>query len=322
MIQMKKKKQKQPKQKVSFKELVRNMYKYRQLLLMAMPAFIFFAVFAYVPMYGILLAFKRYNFADGILGSPWVGLDNFKFFFKSGKLVTLTWNTFYYNILFLATGTIAKVTLAVFLSETKMFGKLRKTLQSMTLLPYFISWVIGSLIFFNLFNYDYGAINNIIESLGGEPIHVYGTPEAWPFILVIATLWKGIGYGSIVYLAACKGIDPGLYEAAQIDGAGMWKRIRHITLPLLFPTIVTMTLLNLGSVLRGNFELFYQLIGNNTRIIQKVDIIDTYVFRAVLDGTDYGLTSAVGLYQSLVCCVMIVSVNKLIKLYDPDYAIF
>lgn len=319
---MEKKKIKNTKQKTNFKELAKNTFKYRQLVIMALPAVIFFGLFSYVPMYGILLAFKRYNFAAGIWGSPWVGLDNFKFFYQSGKMATLTWNTLFYNILFLAVNTVGNVSLAVFLSETKMFGKLRKVLQSMTLLPYFISWVIGSLIFFNLFNYDYGVVNNIIKSLGMEPIHVYGTPDAWPFILVIANLWKGIGYGSIVYLAACKGIDPGLYEAAQIDGAGMWKRIRYITLPLLKPTVVTMTLLSLGQVLRGNFELFYQLIGANTRIIQKVDIIDTYVFRAVLEGSDYGMTSAVGLYQSVICCVMIVGVNKLIKLYDPDYAIF
>ena len=319
---MEKKKNKKTKQKISFKELARNTYKNRQLVLMALPAFIFFAIFSYTPMYGVLLAFKRYNFAEGILGSPWVGLSNFKFFYQSGKMATLTWNTFFYNILFLAVNTIGHVTLAVFLSETKMFGKLRKVLQSMSLLPHFISWVIGSLIFFNLFNYDYGVINNIIKSLGGEAIHVYGTPEAWPFILVFANLWKGIGYGSIVYLATCKGIDPGLYEAAQIDGAGTWKRIRYITLPMLKPTIVTMTLLSLGRVLRGNFELFYQLIGENTRIIQKVDILDTYVFRSVLEGNDYGMTTAVGLYQSVICCIMIVGVNKLIKLYDPDYAIF
>lgn len=319
---MKTKKLKQPKQKTSFKELAKNAFKYRQLVFMALPAFIFFTVFAYVPMYGVLLAFKKFNFSGGILGSPWVGLDNFKFFYQSGKMTTLTWNTFFYNILFLAVNTTANVTLAVFLSETKIFGKLRKVLQSMTLLPYFISWVIGSLIFFNLFNYDYGAVNSVIKSLGGEPIHLYGNPDVWPVVLIVANLWKGIGYGSIIYLAACKGIDPGLYEAAQIDGAGMWKRIRYITLPMLKPTIVTMTLLNLGRVLRGNFEMFYQLIGENTRIIQKVDIIDTYVFRAVLDGNDYGMTTAVGLYQSFLCCVMIMGMNKLIKMYDPDYAIF
>ena len=302
--------------------LLKNTIKFRQLVLMGLPAFLYFALFSYVPMYGVILAFKRYNFADGILGSPWAGLANFEFFYKSGRMFTLTWNTFYYNILFLVINTVGNVALAVFLSETKMFGKLRKVLQSMSLLPYFISWVIGSIIFYNLFNYDYGVINNMISDMGGEAIHVYGSPEIWPVILVLANLWKGIGYGSIVYLAACKGIDPSLYEAAAIDGAGIWKRIHYITLPMLKPTIVTMTLLSLGRILRGNFEMFYQLTGQNTRIMQKTDIIDTYVFRAVIDGSDYGLTSAVGLYQSVICCAMIMGVNKLIKMYDPDYALF
>ncbi|MBQ7839091.1 MAG: sugar ABC transporter permease [Lachnospiraceae bacterium] len=303
-------------------ELWKNTVKYRQLVWMALPALLYFAIFSYVPMYGVILAFKRYNFADGIWGSPWNGLANFEFFYKSGKMVTLTGHTFFYNIIFIVVNTIANVSLAVFLSETVMAARVRKILQSMSLLPYFISWVICSIIFYNLFNYDYGVINNLITSLGGEAIHVYGSPNGWPYILTAANLWKDIGYGSIVYLAACKGIDPNLYEAAAIDGAGIWKRIRFVTIPMLKPTVVTMTLLSLGRIMRGNFEMFYQLVGQNTRIIQKTDIIDTYVFRAVLDGTDYGLTAAVGLYQSLICCVMIMAVNKLIKMYDPDYALF
>lgn len=302
--------------------LLKNTWKNRELVLMGLPAFLHVALFCYVPMYGIILAFKKYNFTDGILGSPWCGFSNFKFFYKSGKMLSLTWNTFMFNIIFLVLNTTAHVVLAVFLNETIMNGKVRKVLQSVSLLPNFVSWVICSIIFYNLFNFDYGVINNIIRMFGGEPIHVYGTPNAWYFILPLLSLWKGLGYGSIVYLAACKGIDAELYEAAAIDGANSWKRIRHITLPLLKPTIILLTLMNLGHLLKGNFDMFYQLIGNNTRIIQKVDIIDTYVFRAVLDGTDYGLTAAIGLYQSAICFVLVLVVNRIVKLYDPDYALF
>lgn len=302
--------------------LLKNTWKNRELVLMGLPAFLLVALFHYVPMYGIVLAFKKFNFVDGILGSPWCGLFNFEFFLKSGKMLRLTMNTLGFNIVFLVLNTTSHVFLAVFLNETIMNGKVRKVLQTVSLLPNFVSWVVCSIIFYNLFNFDYGVINNIIRMFGGEPLHLYGSPNAWYFVLPLANLWKGLGYGSIVYLAACKGIDTELYESAAIDGANSWKRIRYITLPLLKPTIILLTLMSLGHLLNGNTDLFYQLIGNNTRIIQKVDIIDTFVFRSVLNGTDYGLTAAIGLYQSLIGFVLIMIVNRVIKLYDPDYALF
>lgn len=302
--------------------LIKNTIKNRELVWMAMPAFLYVFLFAYVPMVGVILAFKRYNMGLGIFGSPWCGLDNFKFLLASGKLLELTWNTFYYNIIFLVTATIAEVIFAIFLSEVVMNNRLRKVLQTMSLMPHFISWVVVSIIFFNLFNYDYGILNSVIKALGGEPIQLYAMPDAWSVVLPLANIWKGIGYGSIVYLAAAKGIDPNLYEAASIDGASIWKRVRYITLPLLKPTIVTMTLLSLGRILRGSFEMFYQLTGNSPMLKTKTDILDTYIFRAVSNGTDYGMTSAASLYQSVVCFVTIVAVNKIVKWYEKDYALF
>ncbi len=308
--------------KVGTESLLTNTWKNKTLFFMSLPAVLFTLVFCYIPMSGLVLAFKRYNFADGIFGSPWAGWSNFEFFIKSGKLLQLTANTFYYNIVFLVSCVVLEVTLAVFLSEVNMNAKVRKVCQTMSLLPHFVSYVVVGLLFFNIFNYDFGVLNSIIEAFGGEPISLYQDGTKWRWLIPVVNAWKGVGYGSIVYLAATKGIDPNLYEAAAIDGAGAWKRVWCITLPLLKPTIVTMTLLSLGRIMRGNYEMFYQLVGVNPNLTAATDIIDTYVFRAVTSGTDYGMTSAATLYQSVLCFVMIVGVNKLIKLWNKDYALF
>lgn len=308
--------------KVGTESLLTNTWKNKTLFFMSLPAVLFTLVFCYIPMSGLVLAFKRYNFADGIFGSPWAGWSNFEFFIKSGKLLQLTANTFYYNIVFLVSCVVLEVTLAVFLSEVNMNAKVRKVCQTMSLLPHFVSYVVVGLLFFNIFNYDFGVLNSIIEAFGGEPISLYQDGTKWRWIIPVVNAWKGVGYGSIVYLAATKGIDPNLYEAAAIDGAGAWKRVWCITLPLLKPTIVTMTLLSLGRIMRGNYEMFYQLVGVNPNLTAATDIIDTYVFRAVTSGTDYGMTSAATLYQSVLCFVMIVGVNKLVKLWNKNYALF
>lgn len=308
--------------KVGTESLLKNTWKNKTLFFMSLPALLFTLVFCYIPMSGLILAFKRYNFAGGIFGSPWAGLSNFEFFVKSGKLLQLTANTFYYNIVFLVSCVVLEVILAVFLSEVNMNAKVRKVCQTMSLLPHFVSYVVVGLLFFNIFNYDFGVLNSIIEAFGGEPISLYQDGSKWRWIIPMVNAWKGVGYGSIVYLAATKGIDPNLYEAAAIDGAGAWKRVWCITLPLLKPTIVTMTLLSLGRIMRGNYEMFYQLVGVNPNLTAATDIIDTYVFRAVTSGTDYGMTSAATLYQSVLCFVMIVGVNKLVKLWNKNYALF
>lgn len=288
---------------------------------MIAPSVIYFIIFAYLPMVGLIIAFKNYNYVDGIFGSPWSGFDNFQFLFESGKVWSLAKNTIVYNLAFLVTNIFAEVILAVILSE--IVGKrLKKFCQSVMILPNFISWVVVGVFVYNFLNFESGVFNRVLLSMGKEPVHFYAEAGAWPYILVLANLWKGAGYGSIIYLATITGIDTTIYEAAEIDGANVWQRIRHITLPLLTPTIITMSLLSVGRLLRGNFDLFYQLIGNNGMLYESTDIIDTYIFRALLSSPNIGMSSAVGFLQSVLCFVVIVLVNKVVKMYEKDYALF
>lgn len=295
--------------------------KYRVLLLMLTPAVLYIVLFSYVPMVGALMAFKDYNYADGIFHSPWCGLQNFKFFFRSGQALKITMNTLRYNLLFIAVGTILQVTVAILLSELKG-ARFKKTAQSMMFLPYFISWVIVSVIAYNLLSYDSGMINSVLGRWGMEKISFYEDASFWPAILVFFSVWKGIGYGSVMYLAAIMGIDTSMYEAAEIDGANVFQRIVRITLPCLMPTLITLFLLALGGIFRGNFDMFYNLIGTNGILYNATDVIDTFTFRALISSNDFGMASASGLYQSVFCFLTVVTVNKLVKKYNDSYALF
>lgn len=289
--------------------------------LMIAPAVIYFIIFAYLPMFGLIIAFKNYNYTDGILFSPWCGFENFKFLFESGNAWMLTRNTILYNIAFLVTSIALEVILAIFLSEIAG-KKLKKLCQSIMILPNFISWVVIAVFAYSFLNFETGVINRILINLGHEPIQFYAEVGAWKYILVFVNLWKGAGYGSIIYLATITGMDTSVYEAAEIDGANAWQRIKHITLPLLIPTIVTMSLLSIGRLLRGNFDMFYQLIGNNGMLYESTDIIDTYIFRALLSSPNIGMSSAVGFLQSVLCFIIILVVNKAVKMYEKDYSLF
>ena len=303
------------------KKCRRGKIKNLDLYFMIAPSTIYFLIFAYLPLFGLIIAFKNYNYTDGIFFSPWCGLDNFKFLFESGKVWSLTRNTIVYNVIFLITSIAFEVLLAVFLSE--IVGKrLKKICQSVMILPNFISWVVVSVFVYNFLNFETGVINRFLISAGLQPIQFYAETGAWKYILVFANLWKGAGYGSIIYLATITGMDAEIYEAAEIDGASAWKRIRHITLPLLTPTIITMSLLSVGRLLRGNFDMFYQLIGNNGMLYESTDILDTYIFRALLSSPNIGMSSAVGFLQSVLCFAIIVVVNKAVKMYEKDYALF
>lgn len=295
--------------------------KYRVLLLMLAPAVLYIMLFSYVPMVGALMAFKDYNYADGIFHSPWCGLQNFKFFFSSGQALKITLNTLGYNLLFIVVGTVLQVTVAILLSELKG-TRFKKTAQSMLFLPYFISWVIVSVIAYNLLSYDSGMINSILSKCGMEKISFYEEASFWPAILVFFSVWKGIGYGSVMYLAAIMGIDTSMYEAAEIDGANVFQRIFRITLPCLMPTLITLFLLAMGGIFRGNFDMFYNLIGTNGILYNATDVIDTFTFRALISSNDFGMASASGLYQSVFCFLTVVTVNKLVKKYNESYALF
>ncbi len=298
------------------KEIKKN----RVLLFMLIPAIIYVVVFSYLPMAGIVLAFKNYKYAAGIFGSPWVALDNFKFLFVSDKIWQLTRNTLLYNIVFIFFGIIFEVGFAIILSEltNKVF---KKFAQGFMFLPYFISWVVVATIMMNIFG-DHGVLNSILQAGGGEKYSIYSNTHLWPVVMVLVRLWKQTGYGTVIYLAAISGISQDYYEAAAIDGANVWQKIRYITLPSLVPTVMIMTLLALGNIFRGDFGMFYQIVGSNQLLLKSSDILDTYIYRLLLTTPDVGMTAAAGLYQSVLCFVTIVTANWIVKKIAPDYTLF
>ena len=298
----------------------REWKKNKPLFIMSAPAVIFAIVFLYIPMIGLIIAFKNYRYDLGVFGSAWNGLDNFKFLFSSGTGWLITRNTILYNLLNMITSQLLAVVIAVFITEInkKIF---KKVSQSLILLPYFISWVVVGVFVYTIFNYETGFINSIIMANGGEKVNFYGMPGAWPWIICLFNSWKWTGYNSVIYIAAITGVDAGIYEAAVIDGATMFQRIRHITLPSVRPTIITM-LLQVGRILRGDFEMFYQIVGNNGQLYNATDVIDTYVFRSLLTSSNIGMTAAAAFYQSVLCFIIIMVVNAVVKRVDADYALF
>ena len=295
--------------------------KNRILLLMLLPAILYFFIFNYIPMGGTILAFKNYNFRDEILGSPWVGFDNFKYFFISGQAWIVTRNTILYNLGFITVNTILQMGLAILIAEIggKYFKKLTQTAM---FLPYFISWVVVGIIAYNMLNLENGTINSLIVKLGGEKFNFYTSTAVWPFILIFVSAWKNVGYGTVLYLAAIMGIDTETYEAAKIDGANIFQRIFKVTIPSLVPTMIILTLLAIGNIFRGDFQMFYQIIGNNGPLFNATDVIDTFTFRSLIQSGEVGMSAASCLYQSVFCFVTIMITNYLVKRYDNDYSLF
>jgi putative aldouronate transport system permease protein len=298
--------------------LGKDFWSYRALLLMCVPAVLFFFAFCYAPMPGVYVAATKFNYADGIFGSEFVGFDNFKFLFQSGQLALLLRNTVLYNIVFIVLGNIVQMSVAILLNEVRL-AKFRKVSQSIMFLPYFISDVLVALIVYNLLNYDFGFISNIV---GANMPKVYSLPGAWPLIITLVFIWKNTGYGSIVYFAAIMGIGSEIMEAAKVDGANGLQRIRYITLPCLKPTFIILLLFALGGIVRGNFGMFYNLVGLNSMLFGATDIIETYVYRSMMNNFNFAQSSAVGLFQSAVGFAIVLTVNQIIKKVEPDYALF
>lgn len=300
---------------------VQKLWKYRVLTLMCLPAIIFFFAFSYMPLPGIYVAFVKYNYRDGIFGSKFVGLQNFQFLAESGKLLELTKNTILYNLAFILLGNILAVVVAILLNEmrSKLF---KKVSQTMMFLPYFISQVLVGVLVYNLLNYDTGFVNSVLTSLGFEKWQPYADPNVWPVLLVIIYLWQQTGYNSVVYFAAIMGIDAETIEAARVDGANAFQKIRYIILPSLKPTIVILLLFALGGIVKGNFGLFYNIVGTNSLLYGTTDIIETFVYRATMTDFNFSTASAVGLYQSVVGFVIVMTVNFIVKKIEPDYSLF
>ncbi|OPH58916.1 sugar ABC transporter permease [Paenibacillus ferrarius] len=301
---------------------LRRFWTHRTLLLMCVPAILFFLIMSYLPMPGLYLAFINYNYSAGIFGSQFVGFDNFKFLVTSGALWKLTFNTIAYNLAFIIIGNTLQISIAVLLNELrkKWFKKIS---QSLMFLPFFISFVLVGLIAYNILSYDYGLMNGILKSIGWEPVKTYSNPAIWPFIIVLTYLWQSTGYGSIVYFAAIMGLDSEIVEAAEIDGANALQRIRYIVLPWLKPTFIILLLFSLGGILRGNFGLFYNLVGaNNTALFDATDIIETFVFRSLMNNFNFSLGSAVSLYQSVFGFFIVITANWLVKKVSPENTLF
>lgn len=290
-------------------------------MLMCTPAILFFFAFSYIPLPGIYVAFVKFNYRKGIFGSKFIGLDNFEFLMRSGKLWELTRNTILYNLAFIILGNLLAVFVAILLNEMRSRW-FKKVSQTVMFLPYFISQVLIGLLVFNLLNYDTGFVNSILTSLGMERWQPYSNPGAWPVLMVIIYLWQQTGYQSVVYFAAIMGIDGEMMEAAKVDGANGFQRIRYIILPSLKPTMVILLLFALGGIVRGNFGLFYNVVGTNPILYNTTDIIETYVYRSTMTDFNFSTASAVGLYQSLLGFVIVMTVNYIVKKIEPDYSLF
>ena len=299
------------------KNAIRNKKDQIDLNLMLLPSMIFLIIFSFIPMFGIIMAFQNYMPAKGILGSKFVGLSNFKFMFQMPDSKQIFMNTIIIAFWKIVVGTIVTIVFALLLNEIRLKWA-KKSIQTIVYLPNFLSWVILSTVVVNVFAYD-GPINDFLEMLGLERILFMASNDWFRPMLIVTDVWKGFGYGAIIYLAALSGIDPGLYEAAAIDGANRFKRVLHITLPGILPTIMLVTIMNLPNILNAGFDQIFNLY--NPLVMETSDIIDTYVYRVGLVQRQYSLGTAVGLMRSIVGIILILSANKLAQKVT-DYRIF
>ncbi len=292
------------------------------LLVMTLPGLIYMFINNYIPIGGLFIAFKNIDFRKGIFASDWIGLKNFTYLFKTEDAFIITRNTILYNLVFIILNIVVCVAVAIMLSEVaKKF--LMKFYQTVLLLPHLISIIIIAYIVYAFLNSDTGFVNHsILGALGMDPISFYSEPKYWPFILVLVNVWKTMGYTSIIYFSSILGIDRSLYEAAMVDGAGKLKQIRYVTLPLLKPTIITLTLMNVGRIFYSDFGLFLQVPMNQGALFSVTNTIDTYVYRALMLNNDIGMASAAGLYQSIVGFILVLGANLIVRKIDADNALF
>lgn len=300
---------------------MRQLRKNFPFLLMAAPGFLLLVVFSYLPMFGVVIAFKNYRASQGIWGSEWIGLKNFEFLVRTPDLQRITTNTIFLNTLFILTGLIGAIGLALLLNEVRV--KLAARIyQTVIFFPFIISWVIVGYFSFALLNYENGLVNGVVRALGIEPISWYNSPDQWPAILTITNLWKGVGYGSVIYLAAMLGINQEFYEAAMLDGANKLQQIRYITLPFLIPVVIIVMLLAIGKIFYADFGMFYYVTRDSKLLYPTTDVIDTYVFRALRVNADIGMAAATGLYQSVVGFALVIFSNWVVKRIDPERSLF
>ncbi|MBQ8640185.1 MAG: sugar ABC transporter permease [Lachnospiraceae bacterium] len=307
--------------KKSIIKRIKSKKRFFPLYLMLLPGMVYLFINNYIPMGGIIIAFKQYNYRKGIFGSAWNGLKNFVFLFKTNDAWIITRNTLCYNLVFIILGTTAAIAVSILLSEIRK-ERAKKTYQVVILLPYLISIVVVSYIVYGFLSSEYGCMNHLLPWLGGDKVMWYSTPTYWPVILVIVNLWKNIGYNTVLYYATLIGIDPSYYEAAVVDGATRWQRIRYITIPSLIPTISILTLMAISKIFYSDFGLFYQVPMNSGPLIDVTNTIDTYVYRGLMETSNIGMSAAAGVYQSVVGFVLVVAANWIVGRFDKESTLF
>ena len=308
------------------KKFVRTLRENFIFLLMVLPGAAWLILFFYIPVLGNIVAFKDYHitgegFIDSVMKSKWVGFDNFKFLFSSKDAYIITRNTVLYNLGFIFLGLIVSVGIAIIFSELRS-KRVVKVLQTSMLFPYFLSWVIISFFTDAFLNVDKGLVNHILTSLGMKTINFYSELWIWPALLLFLGIWKGFGYSSVMYYATIMGIDPTYYEAATVDGASKWQRIRNITIPQLSSLITVLTILAVGNIFRADFGLFYQIPHNAGALYSVTNVIDVYVYNGLTKSGDIGMTAAAGLYQSVVGLVLVLISNIIARRIDKNAALF
>ena len=303
---------------------MRGNVQYLQFLLLALPGVMFLLFFNYMPMLGMIAAFKNYrftnNFFTSLVNSKWVGFKNFTFLFKTDAFL-ITRNTLLYNLAFIVIGIVVAVTVAIAISELRN-RKRGRVYQAILIFPYYVSWVIAGYMFYAFLSQDKGLFNHVLAAAGMDPVAWYSETKYWPFILVLCNIWKRMGYESVIYLAAIQGIPTELYEAAEVDGAGKWSQILHITLPSLKTIMITMTMMAMGKMFYSDFGLFYQLPRQSGQLFPVTSVIDTYVYTSLRNSLNIGMASAAGVYQSIVGFVLVLLANTVVKKIEKDSALF
>lgn len=300
------------------KSFFQNTWKHRAHVIMALPVFLILFFIMYVPMAGLVMAFKNFDFSKGIWGSPWCGLNNFKFLIASkSTFFNMTKNTIMYYVIFTAVGTFLNVVLAIAIDQF-VFKKMAKVMQTIMIIPVFISYAAVQFIVYAFISTDTGILNNTF----GMTTRFYSTASLWPLILTIVKIWNSVGYGSVLYMSVLAGIDTELYEAAQIDGANKWKQIWHITLPALIPMITVMLLLSVGNIMRSDTGLFYQVTRNSGILYSTTQVIDSYVLNAIFKSSNFGFTAATSFFQSVVGLLLMLFANGMVRKIAPENALF
>jgi len=302
------------------KEVFSELWKNKKLYLMTLPPIIWIMVFCYYPMHGILIAFKDFSYKEGIWKSPWVGLDNFRFLFNYNGILRIFSNTILLNVLFIASTTFLSIVLALVFTEihNRIYNKV---VQTIAILPHFVSWTVVAMFLSGIIG-SAGTLTNFIIQKGFENPSFYTEAKWWPLILVLLRIWQGTGYGTIVYIAAIKGFDQEMYEAARVDGATRWQMVTKLTLPLLKTTAIMLTLMSVGKIFNGDFGMIYALVGDNSSIFETTDVVDTFVYRALRQLNNLGMSTATSFFQSIVGLVLVYVTNAITKKIEPDAAIF